>query len=350
MKETHSIITQINYIKKRCRDIKPLVVIRCITYNHEKYIRDALEGFVMQKADFHYVAIVHDDASTDSTPAIIQEYADRYPDIIFPIFELENQYSKHNGSLRKIMNEACDTTEAKYIAICEGDDYWTDPLKLQKQVNFLETHPDYSACLTKFISYNEVIQKKYALIGEDYSSLRDMLWKDLQFGTATLVLIRSLYNKYYTETSPENKNWLMGDKPLVLYMAAHGKVKTLGDCTAVYRILETSASHSLDINLQLKRARNTIDIYHYFANKYLENNKILNDKIEGGYIYRAYLIYRKNNLPIPKDLKEKIYIYTGKYYKVHIVNILLHFPFLQGIVYYLANLKNRIQSMKVKIK
>ena len=76
----------------------PLVSIRCITYNHEKYIRDALEGFVMQKTNFKFEAIVHDDASTDNTAAIIQEYAEKYPEIIKPIFETENQYSKHDGS------------------------------------------------------------------------------------------------------------------------------------------------------------------------------------------------------------------------------------------------------------
>ena len=113
---------------------KPLVAIHCLVYNHEPYLRDCLEGFVMQQTNFPFVAIVHDDASTDSSAAIIREYEEKYPDIIKPIYETENQYSKRNGSLGRIMNAAIDATGAKYVAMCEGDDYWTDPLKLQKQL------------------------------------------------------------------------------------------------------------------------------------------------------------------------------------------------------------------------
>ena len=127
------------------KNTRPLMVtIRCTAYNQEPYIRDCLEGFVMQKTNFRFEAIVHDDASTDRTAAIIKEYAEKYPDIIKPIFETENQYSKHDGSLRRIMNEHM---HGKYIAECEGDDYWIDPLKLQKQVDFMERHPDFSLCL-----------------------------------------------------------------------------------------------------------------------------------------------------------------------------------------------------------
>lgn len=115
-------------------DVKLIMVsIRCTVYNHEPYLRDCLEGFIMQKTNFRIEAIVHDDASTDGSATIIKEYAEKYPDIIKPIYEVENQYSKHNGSLERIMNEAC---KGKYIAFCEGDDYWIDPLKLQKQVDF----------------------------------------------------------------------------------------------------------------------------------------------------------------------------------------------------------------------
>lgn len=120
---------------------KARVAIKCFVYNHEPYLRDCLEGFVMQQTDFPFVAIVHDDASTDHSADIIREYAAKYPHIIRPIYETENQYSKQNGSLTKIMNAAIAATDAPYIAMCEGDDYWTDPHKLQKQVDFLEAHP-----------------------------------------------------------------------------------------------------------------------------------------------------------------------------------------------------------------
>lgn len=118
-----------------------LVSIRCAAYNHEKYIRQTLDGFVMQKTDFRFEAIIHDDCSTDGTAAIIREYEAKYPDIIKAFYAPENRYSKNDGSIDKIFEE---NTRGKYLTICEGDDYWTDPYKLQKQVDFLETHPDYN--------------------------------------------------------------------------------------------------------------------------------------------------------------------------------------------------------------
>lgn len=146
----------IDKIKAKCARIKPLVAINCLTYNHEKFLRETLEGFMIQKTDFPFVAIVHEDASTDGTAAILREYADKYPDIILPIFEVENQFNK---TLGRVMRKARNATGAKYIAMCEGDDYWTDPLKLQKQVDFLESHPEYSMCHTGFEIVDEYSNK-----------------------------------------------------------------------------------------------------------------------------------------------------------------------------------------------
>lgn len=134
---------------------QPLVAIQCLVYNHEPYLRDCLEGFVMQQTDFPFVAIVHDDVSTDKSADIIREYAAKYPDIIKPIYETENQYSKKNNALGYIVNNAVYATGAKYVAMCEGDDYWTDPYKLQIQVDFLESHPDYTFCCHRFKIYDQ---------------------------------------------------------------------------------------------------------------------------------------------------------------------------------------------------
>ena len=132
----------------------PLVSIRCLVYNHEPYLRQCLDGFVMQKTTFPFEAIVHDDASTDGSAAIIREYAEKYPDIIKPVYETENQHSKHDGSIGRIMDAAIHPS-AKYIAQCEGDDYWTDPHKLQLQVDFLESHPDYSLSVHEYTEWDE---------------------------------------------------------------------------------------------------------------------------------------------------------------------------------------------------
>lgn len=136
-----------------------LVAIRCMVYNHEAFLRDCLEGFAMQKTNFRFVAIVHDDCSTDNSAAIIREYAEKYPDIIKPIYETENQWVKRDGSLERIFEEAYKASGAKYIAFCEGDDYWTDPLKLQKQVDFMEAHPE---CTVTFHRYDILRQEEQA--------------------------------------------------------------------------------------------------------------------------------------------------------------------------------------------
>ncbi|MCO5388439.1 MAG: glycosyltransferase [Desulfosporosinus sp.] len=119
-----------------------MVSISCLTYKHEKYLRQALDSMLMQKTRFAYEIIVHDDASTDHTAAIIKEYAEKYPNIVKPILQTENQYSKNVSITHKFILPAA---MGKYIAYCEGDDYWTDPYKLQKQVDFLEEHPEYIA-------------------------------------------------------------------------------------------------------------------------------------------------------------------------------------------------------------
>ena len=143
----------------------PLVSVRCITYNHELYISKALDGFLMQKTTFPFEIVIHDDASTDKTADIIREYTEKFPKIIKPIFETENQYSKHDGSLGRIMNAAC---KGKYIAFCEGDDYWIDENKQQIQVDFLEKHLDYTMCFhdAKIID-NLNINMKYQVSSYD---------------------------------------------------------------------------------------------------------------------------------------------------------------------------------------
>ncbi len=122
---------------------KPRVSILCITYNHARFIRDALDGFVMQKTNFPFEVLIHDDASTDGTADIIREYATKYPDIIKPILQTENQWSR-GVSISKVYQ--WPRIRGEYVAMNEGDDYWTDPYKLQRQVDFMDAHPDYSIC------------------------------------------------------------------------------------------------------------------------------------------------------------------------------------------------------------
>lgn len=121
---------------------QPLVSICCATYNQVKYVRQCLDGFLSQKTNFAFEVLVHDDASTDGTADVIREYQSKYPDIFLPILQEENQYKKGNKKITASFN--LPRARGKYISICEGDDYWTDPLKLQKQVDFFEAHPEYT--------------------------------------------------------------------------------------------------------------------------------------------------------------------------------------------------------------
>lgn len=126
-------------MKKWSGDLSsPLLSILCITYNHAGFISRTIESFLMQEVDFPYEIVIHDDASTDGTTGIVRQYQAMYPHIIKTIIQDENQYSKGNVIFDTIKSKAT----GKYLAFCEGDDYWTDPSKLKIQCNFLDNHPE----------------------------------------------------------------------------------------------------------------------------------------------------------------------------------------------------------------
>ncbi|WP_320051494.1 glycosyltransferase [Anaerorudis cellulosivorans] len=217
---------------------KIVVSISCLTYNHVEYIRDAIEGFLMQKTNFPFEILIHDDASTDGTADIIREYEAKYPDIIKPIYEIENQWEKgKRGSA--IFN--FPRAKGKYIALCEGDDYWTDPYKLQKQVEILESHPEYNACFHQFYrlengEFKELnkniidahIQKSADKKGFEFT-LQE-LFEEWFIGTLTIVfrkdvLIFDLINKY--------SNFY--DLHLFYYCLENKNAYFLNDNMAIYR-------------------------------------------------------------------------------------------------------------------
>jgi len=269
----------------------PLVAIRCITYNHELYIRDALEGFVMQKTNFPFVAIVHDDASTDGTAAIIREYAEKYPDIIKPIYETENQYSKGYGLFDRIIDAACDDTGAKYIARCEGDDYWTDPFKLQKQVDLLELNPDYGMCYTNAKSYVQKTNSFNDIAGGNCESF-DCILKSNHITTLSVLYRRNLYNEYWKEIKPYTRNWFIGDLPLWLYIAKNSKIKFIDETTGVYRVLSESASHSNIYGKMLRIVLCATEIIQFFENYAGYSTSLTDIRVSG---LRLELAIDKNN-------------------------------------------------------
>lgn len=220
---------------------KPLVVIRSLVYNHEPYLRDCLEGFVMQQTTFPFVAVVHDDCSTDGSTAIIREYAEKYPHIIKPVYETENQYSKHDGSLRRVMDEACSKYGAKYYALCEGDDYWTDPHKLQKQVDFLESNPDYTMVCSDAVvrtPEGDLTEDDFLRVGwYRYHESRDIATEDIiEKGGWFIHTASIVYRGGLREAYPAGcLKAPTGDYLLQMFAAITGKVFYFHEKMVVYR-------------------------------------------------------------------------------------------------------------------
>ena len=219
-----------------------MLTVHTIAYNQEHYIRDCLEGIVKQQTSFKFEAIVHDDCSTDHTADIIREYAKKYPDIIKPIYEEENQYSKGvNSQMNTKMNAF---THGKYIALCEGDDYWTDPTKLQRQVDFLEAHPDYSMCFHNAKLDNPKHVRTNFLVGkvEDKDYTGRYLFEHWMVPTASIVCRRNCMDMYFSIKHKENI--INGDIVWILCCCRLGKVRGMVRTMSAYRIHGDSMMHN----------------------------------------------------------------------------------------------------------
>lgn len=253
-----------------------LVAIHCLVYNHEPYLRDCLEGFVMQKTNFPFVAVIHDDASTDASAAIIREYEEKFPNIIKPIYENENLYKKNKHLLRQIMNAAIDATAAKYVAMCEGDDYWTDPLKLQKQVDFMEANPEYGLCYTDYSicdSEGNLIEDSHYMNGSDKPILT---FEEHLFRQGYIAPMTWLYRKDVYESITNNmlKGVSDGSYVVALEFFYHSKVAFLPINTATYRISQGSASRPLSLQGVFKYRKGVYKIEREYAQKYLKSEWI----------------------------------------------------------------------------
>ncbi|MDO4266850.1 MAG: glycosyltransferase [Eubacteriales bacterium] len=211
-----------------------MVSICCITYNQEPYIRDALEGFLRQKTSFPFEILIHDDASTDGTAQVIREYADRFPDRIFPILQKENQYAKGLTSVSGTYN--FPRARGRYIAMCEGDDYWTDENKLQRQVDFMEANPGCSLCFhsarieVQGRALTERRMRPYR--GSRRVSPEEIIDKTSGYPTASLLFRRELVSRLpeFYEQAP------IADIPLQLMAAAAGWAWYIDRPMCVYRL------------------------------------------------------------------------------------------------------------------
>ncbi len=236
-----------------------LVSVCCLTYNHEEYLRDTLEGFLMQKVSFPIEILINDDASTDGTAAIVREYAQKYPDLIRPFFQPVNLYSQGKDLCLEVLYP---NARGKYIALCEGDDYWTDPDKLQLQVDFLEAHPEYSACV------HDTMLHHCSGSGKDRPLLNhgrdcDVRFEDICNGMSFSFHTSSIVAKKEIIANPQDFFYVglrygFGDHPDALWMYVNGPIRCLNRCMSVYRIHSGSASWSAAVDGQYDKLREFI--------------------------------------------------------------------------------------------
>lgn len=207
-----------------------MVSVICNTYNHEKYVEDALKGFVMQRTNFEFEVLVHDDASKDFTANIIRKYEELYPNLIKPIYQEVNQYSQ-GISIAK--NFQFPRVKGKYIAICEGDDYWTDPYKLQKQVDVLERYPEINICVCKasLVENGKEVEYIPESCKEQIFPVQDVIAK----GGGMVMTASIMYRSCINQNMPKFREKMGFDYTIQIHGALNGGMYYIPDNMVVYR-------------------------------------------------------------------------------------------------------------------
>lgn len=210
-----------------------MVSVVCTVFNHERYIRQCLDSLVSQKTDFKYEILIHDDASTDKSAVIIEEYAERYPDKIILVLQKENQYSQGINPTNILLERA----KGKYIAICEGDDFWTSEEKLQRQVDFMEVNPEYSLCVHAAYYAHEngkIDTKSFFKAYETGKTVdTDEILKGWRFATNSILYRRDVRKSLDIPYRGKCEN---GDFALLVYLSLQGKVYYMPECMSAYRV------------------------------------------------------------------------------------------------------------------
>ena len=242
-----------------------MVSICCITYNHENYIEDAIKGFLMQKTDFKFEILIHDDASIDNTAKIIKKYEKKYPHLIKVIYQKENQFSKGV----RILNSLFEKSKGKYIAICEGDDYWIDEYKLQKQINYMEDNQDCTFCFTNAIKQNLITNQKQIFIEKNWLNKKVFKLQDFNLGelaefdfipTASFVFPkRNLNNMPDFYDIP----FVAGDFKLKLACTYQGYAHFINESMVVYR---AGVPDSITISWSRESDEKIIERWQNFVN------------------------------------------------------------------------------------
>ncbi len=265
------------------------ISILCITYNHEKYIRKALDGFLMQKGNFEYEILIHDDASTDGTIEILKEYKEKYPDKITLILQKENQFSKGINILKTYIYPL---VKGKYIACCEGDDFWIYNYKLQKQYDLMESNPNISLCYHNALIYQEeqdLLRLNVYDHPSGYIEDRDIINVTKGWYPTASIFCRADYIKQQPEFCIST-----GDETCRTYMACRGDLYYLNRVWSVYREFTNGGWNT-----------------RYYQDKELAQ-KHFKDTVE---YFREFNIYSKGRFE--KYIKERLFLAIHKYRDAH---------------------------------
>ncbi|ANH77657.1 glycosyl transferase [Francisella persica ATCC VR-331] len=249
-----------------------LVSVCCTAYNHKLYIEDALRGFLSQKTNFAFEIVISDDCSTDGTTEVIQRYLEMFPNIIKFIYQEENQYSK--GAL-PIRDFILPNVSGKYIALCEGDDYWIDSTKLQKQVDFLELNPQFMGCghNTSFLERNEEITKAFI----DFKNYNEVYTFD-NFIELSYLHTSSIIYRYESKFKEQINEYLKlysnvdrNDYYMLLVFSYFGPIKYINQVMSVYRVNDGGIWNGVNKEQQLLMfLKGCLDFSHIFDRKYTE--------------------------------------------------------------------------------
>lgn len=289
-----------------------LFSVAIITYNQEKYISQTLDSILQQEHSFKYEIVIGDDCSTDETQEIIKKYAEKYPDIIKPIFNNPNL-----GIIKNYFN-VINHCSGKYIMECAGDDFWL-PGKVEKQIKFMETHPDIGMC---YGQAREWIEEKNSFGEKLFGSKKetiDSLLKGNNIPALTVCFRNNLIKAYIEEVSPLRKNWKMEDYPQWLWFSLRSKIFFLEDILGVYRNLNDSACHIKNINKQFLFNKNYYEIASYFASLAKIDFHVVEDDEIYFYIYWKILkdqysldVYRKLTYHFKKIKNKSLSLYLRK--------------------------------------
>lgn len=275
----------------------PVVSVVCTAFNHESFIEDALKSFLLQKTDFPFEVIVHDDASTDKTAAIINYYAKKYPLIVKPILQIENQYTI-NGHIPSL--NTIEAAKGKYIAFCEGDDFWLTTNKLQNQYDALEANVKSSLCFTPSLELDESTQVT-SIICFHYKKRANIPASSAIIGrggympTASL-FFRAEYSKYIIEHA---KSWAIGDFFIQSYLALAGEVVYLPTTSCVYR---RNTESSWTNTQKAKHQRRAYSIGMVRCIPYFQ--KKLRHKRSSEYLIVPFIYYSRGALASSSNIKE----------------------------------------------